>query len=104
LSSADPVYTWVFVRGGERLTIQRPTVLQLVVSMPGAEPRPFDFDAPVALLDFQLSFERHLAATGWSLESFQPERRTGVDRRREPRRGGTERRVLPWPKRKSDTE
>jgi hypothetical protein len=98
LSASNPVYTWVFARGAERLTIQRPTPVQLVVSMPGGDPRSFDYDTPMALLDFQLSFEKHLTATGWSLDAFHPERRSGTDRRRAPRQYGTERRVLPWPR------
>ena len=97
LSSADPVYTWMFVRGSERLTIERPTILKLVVSMPGGEPRAFDFESTAALMEFQVGFEKHLTATGWSLEAFHPERRSGGDRRGAPRPGATDRRVLPWP-------
>ena len=96
LSTADPVYTWLFVRGAERLTIERPNILRLVVAMPGGDPRTFDFESTVALMEFQVSFERHLTATGWSLESFSPERRSGGDRRRAPRAPGTDRRVLSW--------
>ena len=104
-SPSDPVYTWLFVRGGERLTIERPTILKLVVSAPGGEPRTFDFESTVALMEFHVSFERHLTATGWSLEAFHPERRSGRDRRRSRRSGVTDRRLLQWrdgPDRESD--
>src|SRR5918912_3514443 len=63
LSTEDAVYTWVFVRGAERLRIERPNILKLVVSMPGGDPRTFDFQSTVALMEFQVSFERHLTAT-----------------------------------------
>jgi hypothetical protein len=79
---ADPVYTWIFVREAERLTIERLTPLRVAVSSPTGERRVHEFDTPVTLLEFQLGLQSDLVDTGWSLDSFQPERR---GRRETPR-------------------
>jgi len=71
----DPVYTWIFVRDAERLTIERLTPLRVAVSSPMGERRIHEFDTPVTLLEFQLGLQSDLVDTGWSLDSFHPERR-----------------------------
>jgi hypothetical protein len=86
------VYTWVFVRGDDQIRIMRPTPLQLVVSRAPADARTHDFDTPLALLEFQLEFEAQLMRSGWYLEAFSPERRSGHDRRQIPRATGSDRR------------
>ena len=72
---ADPVYTWIFVREAERLTIERLTPLRVAVSSPAGERRVHEFETPVTLLEFQLRLQSELVGTGWSLDSFHPERR-----------------------------
>jgi hypothetical protein len=76
---ADPVYTWIFVREAERLTIERLTPLRVAVSSPTGERRIHEFDTPVTLLEFQLGLQSDLVDTGWSLDSFHPERRARLE-------------------------
>jgi hypothetical protein len=88
----DPV--WVFVRGEERLTVRRGTsedgfVLELQDS---SEPRSVPFKDELSLITFQSDMETVLLQTGWSLESFEPDNRTGRDRRSWPRLSSDRRR------------
>jgi len=79
--------TWVFVRDSERVELRRdvdPTSVSLHVSGAGAS-QTFGFRDHAALVAFQAGFEQALAHMGWQLESFQPERRGGHDRRAVPR-------------------
>jgi hypothetical protein len=79
--------TWVFIRDNERVELRRevdPTSVSLDVS--GADGlRTFAFRDHAALVAFQAGFEQALAHSGWHLEGFQPERRSGHDRRAVPR-------------------
>jgi hypothetical protein len=90
--------TWTFVRGTDRLTIQRPTDRELHVSSDIGPHRRFTFSDIVELIDFQLGFEDHLLKNGWSLTEFAPEHRTGPRDRRRVRRPGHDRRKLPCPR------
>jgi hypothetical protein len=72
---ADPVYTWMFVRETEILTIERLTPVRMVVSSVTGERRVHEFETPVTLLEFQLGLQSDLIGAGWSLDSFHPERR-----------------------------
>jgi hypothetical protein len=91
--------TWLFARDAERLELRRdvdPASTSLVVSGPGGA-RTFVFRDHAALVAFQAGFEQALTQSGWRLEGFQPERRSGEDRRAIPR--GPERRgslALVW--------
>ena len=81
----DPA--WTFHRNGQQLTMQRREVDQgyeLELTGPG-DPRAYRFDQMTALVKFQSDMEQFLIKTGWSLEEFSPDRRTGQDRRTFPR-------------------
>ena len=94
------VPTWVFANATEQIHVQRPSVGELLIHSNVKSSRVFEFADIEELTAFQLGFERHLLATGWTLVDFVPERRAGPDRRR-GRRSRRDRRVLPWPKRSS---
>jgi hypothetical protein len=74
--------TWVFVKDNERVELRRqvdPTSVSLDVWGSGGL-RKFGFRDHAALVAFQAGFEQALAHSGWQLEGFQPERRSGEDR------------------------
>ena len=62
-----------------------PTSTQLEVVGPEGDVRTFTFDTHTALVAFHAGFEQALARSGWTFAEFQPERRTGSDRRAIPR-------------------
>jgi hypothetical protein len=79
--------TWLFVRGDERLELRRdvePDSIRLDVSGPNGL-RTFVFRDHAALVSFHAGFEHALTQSGWTLERFDPERRSGDDRRAIPR-------------------
>jgi hypothetical protein len=76
---ADPVYTWMFVRETEILTIERLTPVRMAVSSVSGERRIHEFETPVTLLEFQLGLQTDLIGAGWSLDSFHPERRARIE-------------------------
>ena len=79
--------SWTFHRHGQQLTLQRRETdagFELEVSGPGA-PRRYHFDDVSVLVTFQTDMESFLIKTGWLLEEFSPDRRTGDDRRTFPR-------------------
>jgi hypothetical protein len=78
---------WVFARGTDRIDVRRsvaPTSTQVEVS-DGGGVRTFSFANRAALVAFQAGFEQALIQTGWTLATFDPERRQGNDRRAKPR-------------------
>jgi hypothetical protein len=79
---------WAFVRQAERLTVEQEDTregIRLVLSGPGEARRVMLFPSALDLYPFQADMEQLLLGTGWSLEAFSPDRRTGLDRRRAPR-------------------
>jgi hypothetical protein len=93
---ADPVYTWLFVRETESLTIERLTPVRMAVSSVAGERRIHEFDTPVTLLEFQLGLQSDLIRAGWSLDSFHPERRARLEPD-QPFAEAAERRILATP-------
>lgn len=79
---------WIFRRRSDRCTLRRIQEEDgrciLSVNENGQE-RAYAFSEPDRLIAFQSDMEAFLVRTGWALESFSPERRTGRDRRRSPR-------------------
>jgi hypothetical protein len=82
---SDP--TWMFARGDERLTIRRYESEDgyLLVLGDGDGGRTYSFQDQVALVRFQSDMEALLLQTGWSFVAFEPDQRTGRDRRGWPR-------------------
>lgn len=85
---------WSFVRGADRLDIGREDVddgVMLIVAGDGT-PRSYFFRDRTRLEIFQRDMETLLLKTGWSFDSFIPERRDGPDRRGWPRKSDDRRR------------
>ena len=82
-------FSWTFVRGdndGERLTIIRETdekVRMTIATNDSA--RVIEFNDLVSAVRFQSDMEAFLVKSGWSFIKFEPERRSGRDRRELPR-------------------
>jgi hypothetical protein len=79
--------TWIFVRGDERVEVRRdvdPVSTSLEVSSPAGD-RSLQFRDHNSMVAFQASFEQALIVLGFHLDGFDPERRSGVDRRAVPR-------------------
>ncbi len=75
--------TWMFVCGDKRLELGRdvdPASTSLEVDEADS-PRVFVLRDHAALVAFHAGFEQALIQSGWRLEGFQPERRSGHDRR-----------------------
>jgi hypothetical protein len=58
--------------------------LELRVCGPGALRRSYSFQDAPSLMEYQAQFETQLASNGYGVSS-QSERRSGLDRRRQPR-------------------
>jgi hypothetical protein len=74
---------WTFGRGTQRVEIRRwgtpdEPVLEIVG---GDAPGTTAFKDMAALVSYQAALESRLVAGGWSLLTFEPERRSGADRR-----------------------
>lgn len=85
---------WIFARGSDRLEISREVVddgVMLIVTGEGT-PRSYFFREALRLDVFQRDMETLLLKTGWSFQSFAPERRAGRDRRGWPRKADDRRR------------
>lgn len=86
---------WTFTRNGRRFEIRReaaPDGALLVLAHDQDEPRTYFFSSLPALRSMQSDMETMLLRTGWSFESFTPDRRTGRDRRGLPRLANDRRR------------
>ena len=84
---------WLFIRGEQSVRLVRPAEGRLlVVEGPGAERQRREFEDEASLLEFQRDLEERLASEGWELRATH-ERRSGRDRRAEPR--GADRRRGP---------
>jgi hypothetical protein len=85
---------WTFVRGNDKLEITREELddgTTLVISGDGT-PRSYFFRESHRLETFQRDMESLLLKTGWTFQAYDPDRRTGRDRRGWPRRSNDRRR------------
>jgi hypothetical protein len=85
---------WRFVRGNDTLEITREDLddgTTLIISGDGT-PRSYFFRELHRLETFQRDMETLLLKTGWTFQSYEPDRRTGHDRRGWPRRSNDRRR------------
>jgi hypothetical protein len=74
---------WVFARDADRIDVYRSvaeTSTQIEVTV-GGQMRAFRFSNRSAVVAFHAGVEHALLQTGWQLTAFEPERRTGGDRR-----------------------
>ena len=85
---------WTFVRGNDALEITREELddgTTLVISGDGT-PRSYFFREGHRLETFQRDMETLLLKTGWTFKGYEPDRRSGGDRRGWPRRSNDRRR------------
>jgi hypothetical protein len=78
---------WTFTRGDAHIDVYRSgaeTSTQIEVVAAGSM-RAFRFADRRSVVAFHAGVEHALLETGWHLERFEPERRTGVDRRAQQR-------------------
>lgn len=79
------VLAWLFLRGGESIRIVRdPRAFVLKIEGPGYEREVHAFKDEAEMAEFQRAYEARLAVEGWLLAASQ-ERRSGGDRRGNPR-------------------
>jgi len=86
--------SWLFTRDGESVWIVRTGELELSVAGPGGERGVFAFSAERELQSFQAEYEQRLRLTGFALEALGDDRRSGRDRRSNPRPGVNDRRAV----------
>jgi hypothetical protein len=77
--------SWLFIRNGESVWIERPHGFTLIVAGPGAKREDFEFPHERALDAFQASLAERLANDGWFLWAYDRDRREGRERRQSPR-------------------
>lgn len=76
-----PLASWLFIKDGQSIWIERPYGLMMIVAGPGAAREQHDFPDEQALEAFQIELGERLTAAGWFLWGFDRERRSGRDRR-----------------------
>src|SRR5215831_8136220 len=79
---------WRFERAAERLIVRRrvePDAFELEIESNDGVPRVHRFEEEDKFLDFQNDLQYMLVHSGWTLLEFEPDRRTGRDRRGFPR-------------------
>jgi hypothetical protein len=86
--------TWLFVNGSESIWIERPYGCTLVIAGPGSLRKRHEFADEHALNAFQAATARRLAQMGWTLWSFDSERRHSAERRTTERDSGGRRHPL----------
>jgi hypothetical protein len=82
-SEAVDEQIWTFTRDRQRLEIRRtPADEGILLGIHGDDPPRTTFFTDIdRLASFQHDFEAFLLATGWTFESFSPDRRRGRERR-----------------------
>lgn len=91
---AMPLASWLFVKDGQSIWIERPYGLLMIVAGPGSAREQHQFEDETALQAFQVSIGERLTEAGWFLWGFDRERRTGRDRRGIDRRTPDRRRQV----------
>ena len=80
-----PLASWLFIREGQSIWIERPREYSLIVAGPGSAREEHDFPDEQALEAFQMTLAERLTNGGWFLWGFDRDRRTGRDRRQAAR-------------------
>jgi hypothetical protein len=89
-----PLASWLFIKDGESIWIERPYGFSMVVAGPGTRREQHDFPDEQAVQAFQVSIGERLSADGWFLWGFDRDRRSGRDRRRIDRNAPDRRKAL----------
>jgi len=89
-----PLASWLFVKDGQSIWIERPYGYAMIVAGPGSAREEHDFPNEAAMEAFQVALVERLTEAGWFLWGFDRERRSGRDRRGSDRNKPDRRRVL----------
>jgi len=76
-----PLASWLFVKDGESIWIERPHGYAMIVAGRGTAREEHDFPNEEAMEAFQVALVERLAEAGWFLWGVDRERRSGRDRR-----------------------
>jgi hypothetical protein len=79
--------SWLFIRRNETVRVFRPgpAFLQVAIAGPGGMRSVLRFATESELEDFQARHEQQLIEDGWHLAGVNVDRRSGSDRRQQPR-------------------
>jgi hypothetical protein len=77
-----PLASWLFIKDGQSIWIERPYSLSMIVAGPGSAREQHEFPDERALEAFQITLGERLTEAGWFLWGFDRERRVGRDRRK----------------------
>jgi hypothetical protein len=77
-----PSSSWLFIRDGESIWIERPYGFSIRVAGPGAARAHLDFPNEQAVQEYQVATAERLTGSGWFLWGFDKERRTRGERRK----------------------
>jgi hypothetical protein len=86
--TTDVHAVWAFSKASERLELrceQNDDGFTLVIMESSRAPRSYFFTERRALTTFQRDMEQFLLHTGWVFAEYEPDRRSGRDRRTFPR-------------------
>ena len=72
--------SWLFIREGESIWIERPYGFSVIVAGPGTARAHLVFRNEVALQAYQVATAERLARAGWFLWGFNQERRNRAER------------------------
>jgi hypothetical protein len=89
-----PLASWLFIKDGQSIWIERPYGLVMIVAGPGAAREQHEFPDENALQAFQVAIGERLTSAGWFLWGFDRERRSGRERRSIDRRSSDRRQPL----------
>jgi len=89
-----PLASWLFVKDGQSIWIERAYGYAMIVAGPGAAREEHDFPNEAAMEAFQVALVERLAEAGWFLWGVDRERRSGRDRRGTDRNSPDRRRTL----------
>jgi hypothetical protein len=93
-----PLASWLFVKDGQSIRIERPFGFSIIVAGPGSAREEHEFPNEDALQAFQMDIGERLTEAGWILWGFDRERRSGRDRRSATRPSAERRRPLEGPR------
>jgi hypothetical protein len=93
-----PQSSWLFIRNGESVWIERPHGFTLIVAGPGHRRDVHDFADERSLDAFQAALAERLANDGWFLWAFDRDRRQGRERRQNSRSANDRRKPLNPPR------
>src|SRR5436190_4640172 len=76
-----PQSSWLFIKDGQSIWIERPYGCSIIVAGPGVSQERHDFPDEASLQAFQVAIAEGLTEAAWFLWGFDRERRTDRDRR-----------------------